>query len=328
MGYLLQVKNIRVEFKNKKRSFTAINDVDFHLKQGEILGIVGESGSGKSLTALSILQLFPEKAQVTSGEILFENQDLLKLKKGEIERYRGQKISMIFQDPMVALDPVYKCGHQIVETIVQHEKVTKKAAHDRALSLLKQVGIPHPKRYMNAYPYELSGGMCQRVMIVIALSCRPKLLIADEPTTALDVTVQAQILDLLRNLRKETGMGIIFITHDIGVIAEIADNTAIMYAGEVMEEGKTEHILNNPLHPYTKGLIMSVPQLDSRPDKPLKNIPGVVPGLKDMPIGCRFNTRCPLSDSECRTLPKRICIDDSHWIRCHKVSAEEYKSNE
>ena len=328
MDYLLEVKNIKIEFKNKKQSFTAIKDVDFHLKQGEILGIVGESGSGKSLSALSILRLLPENAFVTSGEILFDNQDLLKLGKDKIAKYRGKKISMIFQDPMVALDPVYKCGYQIIETIRQHEKVTKKAAFSRAISLLKQVGIPNPERCMNAYPYELSGGMCQRVMIVIALSCRPKLLIADEPTTALDVTVQAQILDLLKSLRRDTGMSIIMITHDIGVIAEVADNIAIMYAGEVMEEGRTDVILNNPVHPYTKGLIMSVPRLDSQTDKPLNNIPGVVPGLKDMPEGCRFNNRCSLADEECFKLPKHIRIDETHWVRCHKVLVKEHISNE
>ena len=328
MDYLLEVENLRVDFKNKKNSFTAIKDVDFHLKKGEILGIVGESGSGKSLTALSIMGLLPKNASAISGKIVYNSQDLLKIGRRGLEKLRGKKISMIFQDPMVALDPVYKCGYQIIETIRQHERVSKQSAYNRALALLNQVGIPHPERCMNAYPYELSGGMCQRVMIVIALSCQPDLLIADEPTTALDVTVQAQILDLLKRLRQETGMSIIMITHDIGVIAEIADNIAIMYAGEVMEEGRIDVMLNNPMHPYTQGLIKSVPRLDSQSDKPLYNIPGVVPGLKEMPDGCRFNTRCQMVDEQCQNIPKHKCLDDLHWIRCHKVKAKECANDE
>ncbi len=321
---LLHVKNLRLEFKKKKKSLVAINGVDIQVKHGEILGVVGESGSGKSLTALSILQLIPRNAVITSGEIIYENKNLLKLGKVEMRKNRGKEISMIFQDPMVALDPVYRCGYQIIETIMQHEKdVSRKEAHVRAVTLLKQVGIPNPERCMNAYPYELSGGMCQRVMIVIALSCNPKLLIADEPTTALDVTVQAQILDLLKKLRKEIGMSILLISHDLGVMAEVADRIAIMYAGEIMEEGSVEAILNNPCHPYTKGLIMSVPRLNSNADEPLKNIPGTVPSLKAMPAGCRFNSRCAYADEQCKTRPESKQVGCSHFVRCHKAQAAE-----
>ncbi len=319
---LLEVKNIVTEFKTKRGTLRAVDGVSFFVRHGEMLGIVGESGSGKSLTSLSIMGLLPYPGKVTSGEILFEGKDLLKLDERKINEMRGKHLSMIFQDSMVALDPVFKCGDQIIEAIILHQKVTRREARTAALELLNLVGIPHPQRYMEAYPHELSGGMCQRIMISIALSCRPKLLIADEPTTALDVTVQAQILDLLNRLRRELNMSVILITHDLGVVAGVADRVAVMYAGQIVELGDVDKIFNNPKHPYTKGLMRSMPQLNIN-YKRLYSISGTVPTLDNMPKGCRFAQRCPECMDICNNIqPDMLVMKDGYCLCCHKYSGD------
>lgn len=313
---LLNISNLTAEFKTDKGVFPAISGIDLTIKRGEILCIVGESGSGKTVASLSLMQLIPAAGKVTSGEISFEGRDLLKLKKREMAQIRGKSIAMIFQDPMMALDPVYTCGNQIMEAIRTHENLTKPDAHAKAMQLLKQVGIPHPQRVMNSYPHELSGGMCQRISIAIALSCSPKLLIADEPTTALDVTVQAQILELLKKIRRDMNMSIMLITHDLGVVAEMADRVAVMYAGKVMEEGDVRSIFHNPQHPYTRGLIRSIPHMDQKNEK-LYSISGSVPGISSMPPGCRFSPRCQDATDICREKePEMVPVGDGCRARC------------
>ena len=315
---LLRIHQLVTIFQTKGKSLPAVNGLSLTVGKREVLGIVGESGSGKSVTSLSVMRLVPRPGKIVKGEIWFDGTELLRLNPKEMCHIRGKSISMIFQDPMAALDPVYKCGEQIVEAIRLHEKVSTKAALDKGIQLLKQVGIPHPERYINAYPHELSGGMCQRIMIVIALSCRPKLLIADEPTTALDVTVQAQILDLLNRFRKEMDMSVMLITHDLGVVAELADRIVVMYAGEVMEEGDVGSIFDHPVHPYTKGLLMSIPRLD-QDDRRLYSIQGTVPNLDSMPEGCRFKPRCAEVCGDCKTgEPPMARVGEEHWVRCWK----------
>jgi len=317
---ILEVKNLVIEFKKKKSNLRAVDGASFFVKHGEVLGIVGESGSGKSLTSLSILGLVPHPGKVVSGEILFKGKDLLKLDEKSMTQIRGRYISMIFQDPMVSLDPVYKSGDQIIEAIRHHQKATYEEAQDIATRLLSLVGIPHPQRYMKMYPHELSGGMCQRIMIALALSCRPELLIADEPTTALDVTVQAQILELLNRLRQEFNMSVILITHDLGVIAGTADRVAVMYCGQIVETSNVDNIFNNPAHPYTKGLINSVLQLDAN-SRRLYSIPGTVPPLDKIPQGCKFSSRCSEATDICsKILPDTYLIENGHYVRCHKYA--------
>ncbi|WP_213997097.1 ABC transporter ATP-binding protein [Tepidanaerobacter syntrophicus] len=317
---LLELKNVTIEFQKMKSNLKAVDGISFTVKEGEVLGIVGESGSGKSLTALSILGIVPYPGKVTKGEILFKGRDLLNLDEKEMTKVRGNYVSMIFQDPRVSLDPVYKIGDQLIEAIQHHKKVTLREAQERALKLLNLVGIPHPKRYIEAYPHELSGGMCQRIMIAIALSCQPELLIADEPTTALDVTVQAQILELLKNLRQDLKMSVILITHDLGIIADMADKIVVMYAGQIVESGYVSRILTSPLHPYTRGLLKSVLQLESKANK-LYTIPGNVPGLANMPKGCRFFPRCSESIDICSKIqPPVYSVNDEDYVCCHKYS--------
>jgi oligopeptide/dipeptide ABC transporter ATP-binding protein len=316
---LLRINNLVTEFQIKRKAFPVINGVSLSVDRGEILGIVGESGSGKTITSLSVMRLLPRGGRVASGEILFEDRNLLLFDQEEMCNIRGKQISMIFQDPMSALDPVFRCGTQIAETICFHEKTSLKAALDKGVDLLKLVEIPDPERYLNVYPHELSGGMCQRIMIAIALSCKPKLLIADEPTTALDVTVQARILDILRNIREELGTSIMLITHDLGVVVEIADRVAVMYAGEVVEEGDVKSLFNDPRHPYTKGLMKSVPRLDQGEDR-LYSIEGTVPGLDSMPAGCRFWPRCLDAADIChQEKPAMVQVSDSHRVCCWKL---------
>jgi oligopeptide/dipeptide ABC transporter ATP-binding protein len=316
---LLKINNLTTEFKTEKGVFSAVSGVNLTIGKGEILCIVGESGSGKTIASLSLMQLIPAAGKITSGEISFEGQDLLKIKKKEMSQIRGKTISMIFQDPMMALDPVFTCGSQIIEAVRIHEKVSYSSAYNKAIDLMKQVGIAHPERCMNAYPHELSGGMCQRVMIAMALSCNPKLLIADEPTTALDVTVQAQILDLLKKIRNEMNMSIMLITHDLGVVAEMADRVAVMYAGKVMEEGDVRSIFLNPQHPYTQGLIRSIPHPDQKNGK-LYSISGTVPSISSMPIGCRFSPRCPDAADICKQKePEMIQLSGDCRVRCWKL---------
>lgn len=319
---LLQVEDLKMVFENKHSSFAAVDNLGFQVKRGQTLGIVGESGSGKTMASLSVMRLLPNQGRVSGGKVIFEGRDLLALKEKEMRQIRGREIAMIFQDPMMSLDQVYTVGYQIVEAICTHEKVTKKEAKERGLELLSAVGIPQPERVFNSYPFELSGGMCQRVMIAIALSCRPKLLFADEPTTALDVTVQAQILDLLKQVRDDFQMGIVLITHDLGVVADIADRVIVMYAGKSMEGAPAQTIMRRPSHPYTAGLIKSMPKLGEDTER-LYNIEGMVPDIRHMPKGCRFCTRCPLADDKCRQEEPEIReIEPDHYVRCHKATPQ------
>jgi oligopeptide/dipeptide ABC transporter ATP-binding protein len=296
---LLQVENLETSFFTAAGRLKAVDGVSYSIARGETLGIVGESGCGKSVTSYSVLGLVDKPGRVTGGRVIFDGADLLSLGEEPMRRVRGKRIAMIFQEPMTALNPVLTVGVQIAEQILAHEKASKKEAMERAVELLRNVGVPAPEKRVEAYPHQMSGGMRQRAMIAMALSCHPDLLIADEPTTALDVTIQEQILDLLRDLQRKNGMAMQFITHDLGVISEIADHVAVMYAGKIVEEAGVGEIFANPRHPYTRGLLRSIPQLDANEDK-LPVIEGSVPGLEAMPTGCRFAARCPNVLSRCR----------------------------
>lgn len=325
---LLNVKELRTHFHTERGRVTAVDGVSFQVEEGEILGVVGESGCGKSVTSQSIMRLFDEKHTAQyEGEIEFRGKDLLKLSNEQMQKIRGNDIAMIFQDPLSSLNPVYPIGKQIAESILLHQKVSKKEAYKIALEMLKLTGIPAPEKRINEYPHQLSGGMQQRVMIAIALSCQPKLLIADEPTTALDVTIQSQILDLIERLNDELGMGVIFITHDLGVVAEICTRVVVMYLGQIVEEADTESLFSKPLHPYTRGLIQSIPQLDGDRLEDLHVIKGVVPALDNVPKGCRFAPRCPYADDLCREkMPGLELYGESQKARCwhaEKIAMEE-----
>jgi len=289
--HLLDVNNLRTFFYTDDGIVKAVDGVDFYVKKGEVLGLVGESGCGKSVTSLSIMNLIEAPGQIKSGEIFFEGQDVLSLSEKQLTQIRGNHLSMIFQQPLTSLDPVFSIGEQIKEVFDIHKKLPKDEIQKKTIDMLKIVGIPDPESKVNAYPHQMSGGQAQRVMIAMALALEPKLLIADEPTTALDVTIQAQILDLLRGLQKKFETSIILITHDLGVIAEMADRVAIMYAGKIVEQTEVYTIFNSPLHPYTQGLLASVPILNQVKDE-LETIPGNVPNLIDLPPGCRFAPRC------------------------------------
>ncbi|MFT8343333.1 MAG: ABC transporter ATP-binding protein [Clostridium beijerinckii] len=326
LDMLLSVEGLKMVFENKVQSFTAVDELSFSIKRGETLGIVGESGSGKTMSSLSVMRLLPNQGRITDGKVIFEGNNILTLNEKEMYKIRGNKISMIFQDPMMSLDQVYTVGFQIVEALKAHKKISKIDAEKKALNLLESVGIPHPERVFRCYPFELSGGMCQRIMIAIALSCRPKLLFADEPTTALDVTVQAQILDLLKKMQKEYEMGIVLITHDLGVVADIADRILVMYAGKSMENATTNEIFNKPLHPYTVGLMKSIPHLDTENHR-LYSINGTVPDIRSMPKGCRFCTRCPFVINQCNEKePEMKEVEKGHFVRCFR--AEEILKGE
>jgi len=317
---LLDVKGLFTSFKTRDGLVRAVDGIDFHVDRGEIMGLVGESGCGKSVTSLSILRLVAKPGSVDAGEIIFDGQDLLKLSSDDMRRMRGDRISMIFQQPTSSLNPVWDVGKQIEEVLRIHRGMKGTAAHGRALELLRMVGIPDPERRLKAYPHEMSGGMAQRVMIAMALACEPELLIADEPTTALDVTIQAQILDLMRNLRDETGTAIILITHDLGVVAEMCDRVAVMYAGEIVEETDVTSLFQNPLHPYTRGLIGSIPVVGDVKDS-LSVIPGNVPNLIDLPPGCRFAPRCTTRVEQNVVLadvvhPNLLPLEAGHAVRC------------
>jgi oligopeptide/dipeptide ABC transporter ATP-binding protein len=288
---LLEIKGLRTSFFTRDGVVRAVDGIDFHVDRGEIMGLVGESGCGKSVTSLSILRLVARPGRIEAGEIIFDGQDLLKLRDDDMRKIRGDRISMIFQQPTSSLNPVWDVGRQIEEVLRIHRGMKGKTARSRAGELLKMVGIPDPERRLKNFPHEMSGGMAQRVMIAMALACEPELLIADEPTTALDVTIQAQILDLMRNLRDETGTAIVLITHDLGVVAEMCDRVAVMYAGEIVEHTDVVSLFRRPLHPYTRGLIGSIPVVGSVQDE-LAVIPGNVPNLIDLPKGCRFAPRC------------------------------------
>lgn len=324
---LLQIKELRTHFQTERGRVTAVDGITFQVEPGEILGVVGESGCGKSVMSQSILRLFDEKKKVQyDGDIQFEGKSLLKMSKSEMSKIKGNKISMIFQDPLSSLNPVYTVGNQIAESIILHQKLPKKAAHEKAVEMLRLTGIPVPEKRVNQYPHELSGGMRQRVMIAMALACQPKLLIADEPTTALDVTVQAQILDLILKLNQELNMGVIFITHDLGVVAEICTRVVVMYLGQIVEEADVKSLFANPLHPYTRGLMKSIPQLDGCRTQDLHVIEGTVPSLYNVPLGCRFASRCPFADDQCRAkMPLLKANQSGQKVRCwhHEKIAEK-----
>ena len=288
---LLEVRDLKTSFYTGDGVVRAVTGVDFEVRRGEILGLVGESGCGKSVTSLSIMGLIARPGRIESGEVIFDGQNLRKLNDRQMRDIRGNRISMIFQQPTSSLNPVMRVGEQIGEVLEAHRGMKRKAARERALEMLRMVGIPDPKRRLRSYPFEMSGGMAQRVMIAMALACEPELLIADEPTTALDVTIQAQILELMRRLQRETGTAIVLITHDLGVVAEMCDRVAVMYAGEIIEQADTRRLFGKPLHPYTQGLIGAVPVLGQTKET-LTVIPGTVPNLINLPSGCRFAPRC------------------------------------
>ena len=313
---LLSVKNLSTEFPVKKGIVRAVEDVSFDVDAGEILAIVGESGSGKSVTSLSVMGLLAEPGHVAGGSMEFEGKDLTKLSEKQYRELRGNDMAMIFQEPMTSLNPVYRVGNQIVEAIRTHEKVSKAEAKARAVDLLRKVGIPSPEARINDYPHQMSGGMRQRVMIAMALACNPKLLIADEPTTALDVTIQAQILDLLRRLRDDTGMAVLLITHDLGVVSETADRVVVMYCGQVVEEAEVRTLFDHPMHPYTLGLLKSIPRLEDDDTKRLYMIKGMVPNPLEMPPGCHFSDRCDSCMDICRTKVPDLVDLDGHKVRC------------
>ena len=317
---LLEVKTLRTYFYTEDGTVRAVDGVDFEVYPGEVLGLVGESGCGKSVTALSVMRLIAAPGKVEEGEIHFDGTNLLELPEEEMIHVRGNRISMIFQQPQTALNPVFKVGEQIGEVLNIHQDFGKEAGYKRAIELLKMVGIPDAERRAEAYPHELSGGMAQRVMIAMGLACLPELLIADEPTTALDVTIQAQILDLMRSLRENTGTAIILITHDLGVVAEMCERVAVMYAGEIVEQTDVGTLFDQPLHPYTKGLIGSIPVLGKLKDR-LEVIPGSVPNLVDLPPGCRFAPRCNAMAEHglkiCTEIkPDLIDFKPDHKVRC------------
>ncbi|QTM00021.1 ATP-binding cassette domain-containing protein [Iocasia frigidifontis] len=311
------MKRLKTYFYTEQGVSKAVDGVDFEIYPGETLGIVGESGCGKSVTSLSIMRLVPEPpGKIIDGNIFFKGRDLTKLSQAEMREIRGNEISMIFQEPMTSLNPVFTIGEQISEVVILHQKVSKEEAREHSVEMLRKVGIPLPEQRISEYPHQLSGGMRQRVMIAMALSCDPALLIADEPTTALDVTIQAQILDLMNDLKDKFEMSIMMITHDLGVIAEVSDRVAVMYAGKVVEYTDVNTIFANPQHPYTWGLLNSVPRLDKKVAR-LTTIPGIVPSPYDFPEGCKYNTRCPLADDKCLAAePEMRVTEDGHQVRC------------
>jgi oligopeptide/dipeptide ABC transporter ATP-binding protein len=325
---ILQVNNFSAGFEKEGNIYTAVDRISFDLRKGEILGIVGESGCGKSVTALSIMRLLPQPyGKYLGGEIIYNARNLLGLASEDMRFIRGNSISMIFQEPMTALNPVKKIGKQISEVLELHKKnLSKNEMHNETLSLLEKVGISEPAQRMNEYPHQLSGGMRQRVMIAMALACKPDILIADEPTTALDVTIQAQILDLIRSLQHEFGMSVIFITHDLGVIAQLCNTVMVMYAGRIAERAPVEKLFNSPKHPYTKGLLDSIPKFEYPRKSRLKSIEGMVPSIADYPVGCRFGNRCEFAFDKCiQANPEEFFIDSGHSSDAgHIVSCYKY----
>ena len=322
MSKLLEVKKLTVQYTTDDAVIHAVNGISFDIEEGQTLGIVGETGAGKTTTCLSILRLISSTSgQIQEGEILFEGNDILKKSESEMRKIRGHKISMIFQDPMTALNPVIPVGKQISEVIRKHQKCSRTEATARAGEMLNKVGIA-PERASD-YPHQFSGGMKQRVVIAMALACNPKLLLADEPTTALDVTIQAQMLEMIKELQREFHTAMILITHDLGIVAETCDSVAIMYAGELVEYGTAEHIFEDPLHPYTVGLFEAIPSIDEKTDR-LKAIPGLMPDPADLPKGCKFAPRCPYSTEECRAdIPPYRQVKPGHFVRCNRCKAQE-----
>ena len=324
--HLLSVKDLHTSFTTDHGEVQAVNGVSFNLDAGKVLGIVGESGSGKSVTAYSIMQILADNGRITSGEILYKGEDISRWGESRMQDFRGKCCSIIFQDPMTSLNPVFTIGSQIAEAVLLHTKSSKHEAMEKALEMLKLVGINEPEKRLKQYPYELSGGMRQRVMIAMALACRPKLLIADEPTTALDVTIQAQILKLMNELREKNGTAVLFITHDLGVINQMADNVAVMYCGQVVEYAPAGTIFhkNEYSHPYTEGLMLSIPRLDTPSDERLEAIPGAVPHPLDLPKGCKFAPRCKYATERClEEEPELIHVSDTQQVRCFYAKKED-----
>ena len=313
---LLDVKELSVHFGDKNAPFKAVDRISYQVEQGEVLGIVGESGSGKSVSSLAIMGLIDFPGRVLAEELTFENQDLLKLNDKAKRQLIGADVAMIFQDPMTSLNPAYTIGFQIMEALQAHEGGSRKTRRERTLALLRLVGIPDPESRIDAYPHQLSGGMSQRVMIAMAIACKPKLLIADEPTTALDVTIQAQIMDLLLDLQKKECMSLILITHDLALVAEAAHRIIVMYAGQVVEEGRAEEIFREPKHPYTQALLHSLPEFAEGKSR-LASLPGVVPGRYDRPTGCLLNPRCPYATEHCRRVEPKQHRIGMRKVKCH-----------
>lgn len=318
---LLEVRELRTSFFTPQGEARAVDGVSISVEPGRTLGLVGESGCGKTMTALSILRLIPPAGRIAGGQILFDGRDLLTLTEPEMRRIRGNAIAMIFQEPMSSLNPVFTVGNQIAEAVRLHQGLGRRAAHEKAIEMLKLVDMPEAERRVNEYPHQLSGGMRQRVMIAMALSCHPRLLIADEPTTALDVTIQAQILDLLAGLQQRLGMAMILVTHDLGVVAERADEVAIMYAGRIVERAPVTTIFAHPLHPYTRGLLRSIPKVGAEKARRLEAIPGLVPDLLSLPTGCHFRDRCPRQIARCTAVdPQLEEPAPGHWVACVRAA--------
>ena len=316
--HILEVKNLITSFKTERGTLNAVEGVSFYVDRGEILGLVGESGCGKSVTSQSIMRLYDEKLTAKyQGEIIFDGQDLLKIPEKDMQHIRGKEIAMVFQDSLSSLNPVFTCGNQICEALRIHQGMDKAKAREAAIEILRMVGIPAPEKRVDQYPHELSGGMRQRVMIACALCCQPKLLIADEPTTALDVTIQAQIMDLIVLLNKKLNMGVILITHDLSVVAETCTRVAVMYLGQIVEEAPVAELFDHPRHPYTIGLMSSIPKMEGEREKRLHIIKGMVPMLHNIPKGCRFAPRCPYATARCEAeMPELVRTPDGRGVRC------------
>ena len=327
MSSLLEVKDLRTQFTTRDGIVKAVDGVSFTLEPGKTLGVVGESGSGKSVTALSIMRLIQEpQGKIVSGEILFKGEDIRTMSDTQVRELRGDRIAMIFQDPMTSLNPVFRVGRQIGESLVLHKDMSRKEAFERAVELLDMVGIPHPRERARDYPHQFSGGMRQRAMIAMALACDPDILIADEPTTALDVTIQAQILELMMEMQERTGTAIIMITHDLGVVADMADEVMVMYAGKQVEYGTAEEVFYTPRHPYTWGLLDSLPRHDVDEKGHLVPITGQPPSLINVPPGCAFSPRCPYARDVCRTeVPTLVDLGDGHLSACHTTDDPEFR---
>ena len=325
---LLSVRNLKTSFFTHVGEVKAVRGISFDVNEGEVLGIVGESGSGKSVTSLSIMGLLQYPGRVVDGEILLNGEDILTYSKDQMRKVRGKEIAMIFQDPMTSLNPVYTIGNQVMEMILEHEKMTKREARARAIEMLKLVGIPAAEKRIDSYPHEFSGGMRQRVMIALALSCNPKLLIADEPTTALDVTIQAQILNLIKKLNRQFGMTTMLITHDLGVVATVCDKVAVMYGGLIMEYGTADEIFYHPRHPYTMGLLGSIPHVDGGEKRRLIPIDGTPPDLINPPKGCPFSTRCKYCMNICTQEQPPYFAEDKHRTMCWMLDADAPKDSD
>lgn len=328
MKPLLKVEDLEVVFSDDTGDLKIIDKVNFTVNPGEILCIVGESGSGKSVTLLSIMGLLDRKGRISGGLVEFDGDDLRNKSEKELDQIRGNQLTMVFQDAMSSLNPVFTIGSQMIETMRVHLNMDKKTAKDRAISLLGKVGLPNPSAVMKKYPHTLSGGMRQRVSIAMALACNPKLLIADEPTTALDVTIQAQIMELIRSLKDELGMSIILITHDMGLVAEMADRVLVMYAGQIVEEANVYDLFKKPKHPYTKALLKSIPSIRDDEKRELATIEGTVPDQYGHIAGCRFANRCPYATPECKSEQRMIETEEGHWARCWRANSREEQYDE